>query len=340
MFDKGENGLLGQSSKYPGANLNYTAEFIRTGDTGEEVLEKILSLDKKRKIGAGLVVGASIAPIGSVLSTELGIVVTEAGIFGKATIGTGKLYLSYKGFEASANGLVNSAIEIKDAYNRGDVIDGIFYTGTGALSFSGMFGSAAIGASGLTDINAGYQLAKNGNNLYLNNLNINTNNYKAERTPEEILAERSKGLDLNEHPSEYKQLGVKKMSEYRVKIENRTITKEEYNQYVWNQKIDTARKAAVTDFWNLEKDRIIFGMETSRKWNNTQTNDILLGIRPKYDGKPIYGHHGYSVSNYPHLAGKAEIIYPATFNEHLKGWHGGNWKLSLPGKQIFNVKDF
>jgi len=37
------------------------------------------------------------------------------------------------------------------------------------------------------------------------------------------------------------------------------------------------------------------------------------------NGKPIQGHHTFSVSKYPHLAGKGEGIYPATDNEHLNG---------------------
>ena len=48
----------------------------------------------------------------------------------------------------------------------------------------------------------------------------------------------------------------------------------------------------------------------------------------------------YSASQYPHLANKGEVIYSATPNEHFKGWHGGNWKNSLPGKPINSIDDF
>ena len=54
----------------------------------------------------------------------------------------------------------------------------------------------------------------------------------------------------------------------------------------------------------------------------------------------IQGHHSYSVSKYPHLAGKSAIIYPATFNEHLNGWHGGNFKNSKSGRPIKDIRDF
>ena len=44
--------------------------------------------------------------------------------------------------------------------------------------------------------------------------------------------------------------------------------------------------------------------------------------------------------NLPHLADKGEIIYPVTPNEHLKGWHGGNFKNSRPGEPIIDINDF
>lgn len=49
--------------------------------------------------------------------------------------------------------------------------------------------------------------------------------------------------------------------------------------------------------------------------------------------KPIQGHHTFSVSKYPHLAGKGEGIYPATNNEHLNGWHGGTIQTVCLGNQ-------
>ena len=57
-------------------------------------------------------------------------------------------------------------------------------------------------------------------------------------------------------------------------------------------------------------------------------------------GKVLQGPHAYSVSKYPHLADKGAVIYPANFNEHLYGWHGGNFNNSLPGRSIRNKRDF
>ncbi len=46
------------------------------------------------------------------------------------------------------------------------------------------------------------------------------------------------------------------------------------------------------------------------------------------------------VAKYPHLADKGEIIYPVTFREHFYGWHGRNWRNSIPGEPIIPIKDF
>ena len=62
--------------------------------------------------------------------------------------------------------------------------------------------------------------------------------------------------------------------------------------------------------------------------------------RAKFDGKTLQGHHTYSASQYPHLANRPEVIFPVTFNEHFYGWHGGNWKMSLPGERINIMQDF
>ncbi|WP_273834231.1 hypothetical protein [Guptibacillus sedimenti] len=82
----------------------------------------------------------------------------------------------------------------------------------------------------------------------------------------------------------------------------------------------------VNDFWYQERQRIINNESPTRNWDQKQVSDILNGKKPKVDGKTVQGHHTFSASQYPHLANKGEIIYPATLNEHLNGWHGGNWK--------------
>ena len=160
------------------------------------------------------------------------------------------------------------------------------------------------------------------------------------KTAKEIISDRVQGLDLEAHPTSNKQLSSSKMKELKNKIDSRTATREEYNLYEWNKKMSQRRSEGVKDFWNQERERIISGEGTTRNWSQEQIADILSGKTPKYNGKPIQGHHAYSVSQYPHLANKGEVIYPVTLNEHLNGWHGGNFRNSLPGEPIVDIHDF
>ena len=163
---------------------------------------------------------------------------------------------------------------------------------------------------------------------------------KDSKTAKEIMDDRVQGFDLEAHPTSNKQLSSSKMKELKNKIDSRTATREEYNLYEWNKKMSQRRSEGVKDFWNQERERIISGEGTTRNWSQEQIADILSGKTPKYNGKPIQGHHAYSVSQYPHLANKGEVIYPVTLNEHLNGWHGGNFKNSLPGEPIVDIHDF
>ena len=114
-------------------------------------------------------------------------------------------------------------------------------------------------------------------------------------------------------------------------------TKVEHAQYNWNKKMNNIRNKAVDDFWEKEIIRISEGKST-RPWTTEQVARIQAGKKPQFNGQSLHGHHSYSVSRFPHLAGKHEGIWPASFKEHLYGWHGGNWKTSLPSKPI-NVNE-
>lgn len=107
----------------------------------------------------------------------------------------------------------------------------------------------------------------------------------------------------------------------------------------WNKALRRKRRNAVDGFWSAERTRITEGTPT-RNWNDQQIQQIMSSRTPTFNGKPMQGHHAYSVSQYPHLADKPEIIFPATFNEHFNGWHGGNFKTSLPGTRINSISDF
>ena len=171
-------------------------------------------------------------------------------------------------------------------------------------------------------------------------LGVLVHNADYNQSPKEIMAERTKGLDTREHPSKYKQISAKEKSRLESKVRDRTITKDEYKKLEWNKKISAKRQDAVNEFWDQEQIRLQKGENGTRNWSPQQKADILNGKRPTYNGKTIQGHHTYSVSKYPHLSGNSEVIYPATFNEHLKGWHGGNFRNNLPGEPIKTIIDF
>ena len=160
------------------------------------------------------------------------------------------------------------------------------------------------------------------------------------QSPKEIMADRTKDLDTQEHPSKHKQISAKEKARLEAKVQDRTITKDEYKTLEWNKKMATKRRNGVNKFWEQERTRLQNGENGTRNWSPQQKADILNGKRPTYNGKTVQGHHTYSVSKYPHLADKGEVIYPATANEHLNGWHGGNYKNSLPGEPIKTILDF
>lgn len=78
----------------------------------------------------------------------------------------------------------------------------------------------------------------------------------------------------------------------------------------------------------------------TRRWSESQRREILSKLRPTFKGRPLEAHHAYSARMYPHLANRGEVIYPATHDEHHKGWHGGNYRKSVPGKRIRRLNEF
>ncbi|MBP3753635.1 MAG: hypothetical protein J6I66_02135 [Lachnospiraceae bacterium] len=151
---------------------------------------------------------------------------------------------------------------------------------------------------------------------------------------------KKKDIDRREHPTKYRQLSSKKLKQFRDKVDNRTITKKEYKRLDWQKRLTLRRNQAIKNFWKDERKRLKKGLPTTRNWSAEQRKAILSGKRPKYNGKTMASHHTYSVSKYPHLSNRKELIYPVTFHEHIYGWHGGNSRNSLPGVPIKYIKDF
>lgn len=156
---------------------------------------------------------------------------------------------------------------------------------------------------------------------------------------QEIISSRVEGLDLREHPRE-KALTPKQRKLIKEKIASRTATQSEYNLYMSDKRFSERRKTGVNEFWKQERRRIKKGEATSREWSDAQKESILSGFRPKYNGKTVQGHHTYSASRYPHLANRGEVVFPVTFDEHLYGWHGGNFRNSLPGRPVRYMKKY
>ena len=157
---------------------------------------------------------------------------------------------------------------------------------------------------------------------------------------EELIAIRSVGLDLREHPLLRKQLSGTQRKAINEKIAARTATREEYKHREWQRRLDARRRKGVDAFWDQEIARLESGFPGTRNWSDEQRKAILAGKKPKYHGKTLEAHHTYSVKRYPHLANSPQVIYPATHLEHLQGWHGGNPKKSLPGQRIRYIQDF
>ncbi|UYO36035.1 T7SS effector LXG polymorphic toxin [Bacillus zhangzhouensis] len=153
---------------------------------------------------------------------------------------------------------------------------------------------------------------------------------------EEIIAQRVQKveLDLTTKVTPYKSLSRNQQKKIKEKIENRTVTKEEYKRYQWDKRFSKRRAAGVTEFWKQEKKRILDGESTTRNWTHEQKQEILKSKKPQYNGKSIIGHHTYNAMNYPHISNRGELIYPVTGREHLKGWHGGSYSKNVPGRPV------
>ncbi len=157
---------------------------------------------------------------------------------------------------------------------------------------------------------------------------------------EKVIASRVKGLDLTPHPTQMKQLSSKQRALIRSKIEKRTTTREEYRRFQWNRRFEKRKRAGIHNFWHEEAERISQGKSTTREWKDTQIAELKGGKTPTHQSRPMEAHHTYSAKDYPHLANLGAVIYPATHDEHLKGWHGGNYKKSKPGRRIRRIREF
>ena len=119
----------------------------------------------------------------------------------------------------------------------------------------------------------------------------------------------------------FRQLGRKQYSRLQKKIADRTITRDEWKRLQWHDRLVERRARGVSLFWEAEAERLTQGLPGTRNWSQEVRELIISGGRPK----GIFGHHKYSVSQYPQLASDPNNIYPVTFYEHFFRWHGGKW---------------
>ena len=63
---------------------------------------------------------------------------------------------------------------------------------------------------------------------FVGDTSVLVHNVDYNQSPKEIMAERTKDLDTQEHPSKYKQISAKEKARLEAKVQDRTITKEEY----------------------------------------------------------------------------------------------------------------
>ena len=157
---------------------------------------------------------------------------------------------------------------------------------------------------------------------------------------EAVIAERVAGLDLREHPVQQRQLSNASRARIRRRIESRTATREEWERYMWDKRLVRRRREGVKAFWNEERRRLVNGEKGTRNWSRVQLDEIMHGSSPTYNGRKLQAHHSYSVMLYPHLANNPAVLYPATPYEHLKGWHGGSYRKSIPGVRIRRISEF
>ncbi|WP_338010777.1 RHS repeat-associated core domain-containing protein, partial [Pseudomonas syringae] len=132
----------------------------------------------------------------------------------------------------------------------------------------------------------------------------------------------------------YKPLGSPQKKVLQGKVETRTATRDEVAQLDWDRRFSNRRQRGVDRFWSDERKRLRGGEEGTRDWSPEQADDIIKNKRPKFDDKTIEGHHMYNALDYPQLADKYFNIYPATRDEHLYRWHGGNFQNETLGKPL------
>jgi hypothetical protein len=132
----------------------------------------------------------------------------------------------------------------------------------------------------------------------------------------------------------YQPLGPREEAELLAKAKNRTITSDEWARLQFHRRLKNRRNRGVDRFWAQERRRLRAGEPGTRNWTDEQRADILAGRTPKHAGAPMEGHHKHNAADYPDIADQGDNIYPATRDEHLNRWHGGNFQNDTDGAPL------
>lgn len=120
----------------------------------------------------------------------------------------------------------------------------------------------------------------------------------------------------------------------QAKVDGRSITRAEWERLQFDRRFRNRRLRGVDRYWAEERRRLRAGEPGTRNWTPTQRDDILERRTPRFGDEPIEGHHLHNAADYPDIADDAANIYPATKNEHLRRWHGGNFQNDTAGQPL------
>jgi GHH signature containing HNH/Endo VII superfamily nuclease toxin len=169
---------------------------------------------------------------------------------------------------------------------------------------------------------------------------VATPTHAPERQP--VPGSRSGSEPVPTYETPYKPLTPKQRKLLKAKVEDRTISQDEYNRLQWDRRFSNRRQRGVDRFWGAERRRLRAGGEGTRNWTPEQKAEILAGRTPTHNGKPIEGHHKHNALDHPQVADDGNNIYPATWDEHFHRWHGGNFQNDTFGEPFnpYHPEDF
>ncbi len=214
----------------------------------------------------------------------------------------------------------------------GELADGanaLFYLAEGnktdaALSAAAMIPIAGWAATGAKVVRKGMKIAGKAQALKKVTSKVN-------RAATALKAATKRAEKVVSYNTPFKPLNVKQKSSLSRKLNERTITKDEYKKLEWDRRFNNRRSRGVSRYWAEERKALRRGEPGTRNWSKEQRSDILKGKTPKHNGEPVEGHHKYNALDHPQLADDPRNIYPATKIEHLKRWHGGDFKNDTRG---------